>query len=249
MQPIVQYLLRIADNTTILSQRLSEWCGHGPILEQDIALTNIALDLIGQSRLWYTLAGELEGKGRSEDDLAFLRDGWDYYNVLLVEQPNGDWAHTIARQFFFDSWHQPYLEALTQSQHERIAEIAAKSLKEVQYHLRFSSEWMIRMGDGTEESHQRAQKAVDELYRFSGELCLADALDTDMAAQGTGPDLTLIQQQQNATIHQILGEATLQLPEKAFQQTGGKQGRHSEHLGYILTDMQFMQRAYPGLSW
>lgn len=249
MQPIVQYLLRIADNTTILSQRLSEWCGHGPILEQDIALTNISLDLIGQSRLWYTLAGELEGAGRSEDDLAFLRDAWDYYNVLLVEQPNGDWAHTIARQFFFDAWHQPYLEALAQSKHPRIAEIAAKSLKEVQYHLRFSSEWMIRMGDGTEESHLRARNAVNELYRFSGELCLADALDNDMAAQGIAPDLATIQRQQQATIHQVLEEATLQLPEKVFQQAGGKQGRHSEHLGYILSDMQFMQRAYPGLSW
>lgn len=243
------YALRIADNNLILGQRLSEWCGHGPVLEQDIALTNIALDLMGQARSWLQYAGELEGKGRTEDDLAFLRDERAFYNVLLVEQPNTDFAYTIVRQFLFDVFHYYFNEALVQSKDEKAAAIAAKSLKEITYHLRFSSEWVIRLGDGTKESHEKMQNAVNDLWEYSGELLEADTLDQEMLAAGIGPDLEKIALLYHNKVKEILQEATLELPSVAFFQTGGKQGKHSEHLGPMLAEMQFLQRAYPGMEW
>jgi len=244
-----QYLLRLGDNVLILGQRLGEWCGHGPVLEQDIAITNIALDLIGQARSLLEHAGNTEGAGRSEDDLAFLRDGWDFRNVLLVEQPNEDWAYTIVRQFLFDAYHYPLLEELTKSKDTHLAAIAEKSLKEVAYHLRYSSEWMIRLGDGTEVSHQKMQTALDDLWMYSGELTEADAIDQQMLEAGIGADLGRIRGIYTEKVSAIFKEATLQKPANDWMQRGGKTGTHSEHLGYILAEMQFMQRAYPGEKW
>jgi ring-1,2-phenylacetyl-CoA epoxidase subunit PaaC len=248
-ESLLKYVLHLADNVLILGQRLGEWCGHGPVLEQDIALTNISLDLIGQSRMYYQYAAELEGKGRTEDDMAFLRDAWDFYNIQLVEQPNGDWAHTMMRQFLFDSWHIYFLNALSQSKDERLAAIAAKSLKEVQYHLRFSSEWILRMGDGTDESHQRAQAALEQLWAYSGEpLKMAD-YENELLPSGISVDLQTIENLVHNKRIEIIQEATLSVDKSTFMQGGGKHGIHTEHLGFILAEMQYMQRAYPGQVW
>lgn len=249
MQASFPYVLQLGDNALILSHRLSEWCGHGPVLEQDIALTNIALDLLGQARLLLTYAGELEGQGRTEDDLAGFRDAHQFRNVLLVEQPNGDWAHTIVRQFFFDVYHYYHYQALLQSRDERLAAIAQKALKEVTYHLRYSSEWTIRLGDGTEESHRRMQEAVDDLWMYTGELTTPNDVERQAAETGVGSDLEQIRPLWEAKVQEVLQEATLRLPMNNWMQSGGKDGRHTEHLGYILAEMQFMQRAYPGLQW
>ncbi len=247
--PALDYLLRLGDNALILGQRLGEWCGHGPVLEQDIALTNVALDLIGQARSWLTYAGELEGQGRDEDQLAFQRDAWDFRNLLLVEQPNGDFAHTIARQFFFDAFHHPLLEQLLHSTDRQVAAIAEKAIKEATYHLRYSSEWMIRLGDGTEESHRRMQTAVDDLWMYTGECCTPDEVDEAAHQSGMGASLTAVRKSWEERVKDILDQATLHRPEDDWMQSGGKQGRHTEHLGYILADMQFLQRAYPGMEW
>jgi len=244
-----QYLLQLADNALILGHRLSEWCGHGPILEQDIAITNIALDLVGQARSWYQYAGEVEGKGRSEDDLAYLRDSMEFRNTLLVEQPNEDWAYTIVRQFFFDSYNYYLHLQLAESNDEQIKAIAIKSLKEITYHLRYSSEWMIRLGDGTEVSHNKMQTAVDDLWMYTGELCTATEVDKAAHAEGFGADMDAIKLSVNAKIKDIMQQATLAIPENGWMQKGGKVGRHSEHLGFILADLQFLQRAYPGNEW
>ncbi len=244
-----EYVLRMGDNALILGQRLSEWCGHGPILEQDIAITNIALDQVGQARVLLAYAGKLEGKGRSEDDLAYLRDAWDFRNVLLVEQPNEDWAYTIVRQFLFDSYNFFLHEALLHSKDSELAGMAEKAIKEVQYHLRYSSEWMIRLGDGTETSHQKMQKALNELWMFSGELTRGDDVDRIMHQEGIGADLSQITALRNERTSYVLEQATLVQPENDWMQEGGKQGRHTEHLGYILTELQFMQRAYPNMKW
>ncbi|MFM9950269.1 MAG: 1,2-phenylacetyl-CoA epoxidase subunit PaaC [Saprospiraceae bacterium] len=244
-----EYLLRLGDNALILGQRLGEWCGHGPVLEQDIAITNIALDLIGQSRSLLEHAGSLEGKGRNEDDLAFLRDAWDFRNVLLVEQPNQDWAFTIVRQFLFDAFHYPLLLQLSESSDEHLAAIAKKSIKEVAYHLRYSSEWMIRLGDGTEVSHQKMQAALDELWMYSGESTTPDEVDLLVAEAGIGANLELVQRAYAEKVNAVLHEATLQKPVGDWMQRGGKTGSHSEYLGFILAEMQFMQRAYPGQKW
>ncbi len=244
-----EYLLRLADNCLILGQRLGEWCSHGPVLEQDIALTNIALDLIGQARSWLTLAGKTYSPVRTEDELAFLRDAWDFRNLLLVEQPNGDFAHTMVRQFFFDAFHFLQLQRLEESQDEDIAAIAVKSLKEVTYHLRYSSEWMIRLGDGTPESHERMQNAVDDLWMYTGEMLSTDEVETEADRTGIGFQPTDLEKSWVARIEKIFDEATLRKPEEKWMQSGGKQGRHSEHMGFILSDMQFLQRAYPGMSW
>ncbi len=249
MQASFPYVLQLGDNVLILSHRLSEWCGHGPVLEQDIALTNIALDLLGQARLLLSYAGEIEGKGRSEDDLAYFRDAHQFRNVLLVEQPNRDWAHTIVRQFFFDAYHYYHYQALLHSADERLSAIAQKAVKEVTYHLRYSSEWTIRLGDGTEESHRRMQAAVDELWMFTGELTTPNEVEKQAAATGVGPDLAEIRSLWEAKVGDVLREATLQVPSNRWMQSGGKDGRHTEHLGYILAEMQFLQRAYPGLTW
>ena len=244
-----EYVLRIADNALILGQRLSEWCGHGPILEQDIAITNIALDQIGQARTLLTYAGDLEGKGRTEDDLAYFRDTMDFKNVLLVEQPNEDWAFTIVRQFLFDSFNFFFHQMLLQSQDKKLAGIAEKSIKEVQYHLRYSSEWMIRLGDGTPTSHQKMQRALDELWMFSGELVKPDVIDQLMLANGIGPDLKEVNLLRQERIKNVLEQATLKMPENDWMQTGGKQGEHTEHLGFILSELQYIQRAYPNMKW
>ena len=246
----VNYLLRLGDNAMVLSQRLCELCGKGPALEEDMALSNVSLDLLGQTRMWYTYAAELEGAGRDEDKLAYLRDAHDYKNVLLVEQPNGNYAHTLVRQFFFDTWHYFLIGALTRCSDPRIAEIAEKSLKEVTYHLRRSGDLIVRLGDGTDVSHQFTQAAVDELWMYTGEVFNYDAVDEAMAAEGIAPPAAMLREQWLSHVSDILGEATLTMPPAdAWMQKGGKQGRHTEHLGYLLAEMQFLQRAYPDSEW
>ncbi len=245
-----QWLLRAGDNALVLSQRLSEWCGKGPVLEEDMALTNISLDLIGQATLWLSLAGKVEGKGRDEDALAFLRDVQDFHNLLLVEQPNGDYAETLMRQLYFDLWHFLWLESLQSSTDTEIAQIAEKSLKEVAYHLRRSSDLVIRLGDGSEESHARLQRAADALWMFAGEAFIDDELDQRIASRGIAPLPGSLRERWLERLENIFREATLTLPPaSAWMQRGGKQGRHTEHLGYLLAEMQFLQRAYPGAQW
>jgi ring-1,2-phenylacetyl-CoA epoxidase subunit PaaC len=233
----------------ILGHRVSEWCGHAPVLEEDIALANIALDLIGQTQMWLGLAAEVEGAGRDADSLAFLRDAWHFRNILLVEQPNRDFGHTMMRQFLFDAWHQPLLAALEQSGDARIAEIAAKAGKEVAYHLERSADLVIRLGDGTEESHARMQAALDRLWPYAGEMFAGDGVDMRMAEAGLFPAPEALRATWRATLDEVLGEATLIIPASTWAQSGGRQGRHSEHLGHLLTSMQWLQRAYPGASW
>jgi ring-1,2-phenylacetyl-CoA epoxidase subunit PaaC len=244
-----RYVLRLADTSLVLGQRLGEWVGHAPALEEDLGLANLSLDLIGQARLLLSYAGELEGKGRDEDQLAFLRDGVDFGNVTLAEQPNGDFAHTVVRQLLMDAWQLDLYEALQQSSDRRLAEIAAKALKETRYHFRFSAGWVVRLGDGTEESKRRVQSALEELWRFTGELFTADALDDEMAALGVGPRLENLRSKWLARIDEVLSEATLTRPSDVHYPWHGKRGQHTEHLGYVLAEMQFLQRAYPGAQW
>ncbi|WP_039786315.1 1,2-phenylacetyl-CoA epoxidase subunit PaaC [Herbaspirillum huttiense] len=244
------YVRRLGDNVLVLSQRLSEWCGKGPALEEDMALINVSLDLIGQARLWLAYAAELEGAGRNEDQLAFLRDAHQFHNLLLVELPNGSYADTLARQFLFDVWHYFLLEGLCESSDARIAEIAQKCFKEVTYHVRRSTDLMIRLGDGSEESHRRMQEAIDALWMYTGELFTTDADDQAMQQEGVAPAPDAIRAQWLQHVQEILTEATLQTPPAdAWMQSGGKQGKHTEHLGYLLAEMQFLQRTYPGASW
>ncbi len=245
-----EYLLRLGDSALILGQRLGEWIGHGPVLEEDIAQANVALDLIGQARMWLAYAGELEGKGRDEDKLAFLRDTGEFRNALLVEQPNGNYADTLARQFLFDAWHHALLEGLAGSNDARIAEIAAKALKEVGYHLERSSDWVIRLGDGTDESRTRMQAAIDALWTYTGELFEPDAVDAELVEQGIAVDPASLREGWLKLVGAVLAEATLTMPSpEAWMLQGSKQGRHTEHLGYILAEMQFLPRAYPGAPW
>jgi len=243
------YLLRLGDNALVLAQRLAQWCGKGPTFEEDMALSNTALDLLGQARLWLTYAGEIEGKGRDEDALAFLRDGQDFYNTLLVEQPNGDYATTIVRQFYFDSWHILLLQRLMASADARIAEIAERALKEVTYHLRRSSDLVVRLGDGTDESHRRMQNAVEDLWPFTGEMFTPDATDELIVMRNVGPQLATLRDPWLAHVTETFRSATLTVPQGTWMQKGGKQGQHTEHLGYLLAEMQFLQRAYPGAKW
>ena len=244
-----EFLLRMGDNALILGHRNSEWCGHGPVLEEDIAMSNIALDLIGQTALWLGLAAEVEGKGRSADDLAYLRDAWDFRNLLLVERPNGDFGKTLMRQFLFDAFHFHQLQALTGSADPRVAEIAQKALKEVSYHLERSAEQVIALGDGTDESHARMQAALDEQWGYAQEMFVSDATDVTIAAAGIAPDPASLRGIWDETVNAVLAQATLKRPDSTFAHKGGKQGTHTEHLGYILAEMQFLQRAYPGASW
>jgi ring-1,2-phenylacetyl-CoA epoxidase subunit PaaC len=246
---LLEYVLRIADNALILGHRVSEWCGHGPNLETDIGLTNIALDLVGHSRSLLQYAAEVEGKGRSEDDLAFLRDIRDFKNVLLVEQDNGNFADTIARQFLFDSFNYHFYAALCNSTDQQLVAIAEKAIKELNYHYRYSAEWVIRLGDGTEESHQKMQAAIDELWPYTGELFEADEIDQAMQEAGVGVDLAAVKVLWLERVEAILKEATLERPKDSWMQKGGKQGRHSEQMGLILAEMQWMQRAYPNMEW
>lgn len=241
---LINYTLHLADCNLILAQRNAEWCGHGPILEQDIAITNISLDLLGQSRNFYQYAATLIGNDATEDSLAYLRTEREFKNCLLAEQPNGDWGQTILRQFFFSAYQYLLYEKLKNSNDEQIAAIAAKALKEVTYHLRWSSEWVVRLGDGTEESHQRMLKAIDELWRYTGELFMP--ADYELEA---GFDVSLLKDEWMKKITTVFDEATLPIPEKTFMQSGGKTGVHTEHLGYILTELQYLQRTYPGAEW
>lgn len=233
----------------ILGHRLSELCGHGPALETDIALTNISLDLFGQVRGFFRYAAEVKGGEATEDSIAFLRYDREHYNCILVEQANVDFAHVIARQFFFDVFQELQLKQLVESKDEEIAAIAVKSLKETKYHLRFSSEWMKRLGDGTEESHERLQAAVDTLYPFTGEFFHETPLEKEMKENGIGVDLELIKTAFDETVSQIFVEATIKMPESKQRMVKGKYGIHSEQLGFILSDFQYMQRAYPNMEW
>jgi ring-1,2-phenylacetyl-CoA epoxidase subunit PaaC len=245
-----EYLLRQGDNALILSQQLSQLCGKGPALEEDMALTNVALDLLGQTRMWLTYAGEIEGLGRDEDRLAYLRDSREFRNVLLVEQPNGDYAQTMVRQFFFDTWHYFLMRELLASTDRRIAEIAEKSLKEVTYHLRRSGDLVVRLGDGTDVSHAKMQAAVDELWTYAGEMFIYDEVDQRMVEQGVAPAAEGLREAFLQHVSEVLREATLAMPSKdAYMQRGGKQGRHGERLGFVLAEMQVLQRAHPGVEW
>jgi len=246
---IYEYVLRLADNCLILGQRLAEWCGHGPVLEQDIAMTNISLDLIGQARNYYQYAATLTGDGKTEDDIAFLRIDREYKNLLLVEQPNGDFAHTVLRQYLFDIFHHALLLELQNSADEAIAAIAQKSIKEVAYHKRWSGQWIFRLGDGTDESHERMQTAVDAFWMFAFESLEMDDLDQKMAAENIGVDLDKIKETVTEEIKSQLREATLSIPDATWNQRGGKNGIHSEYLGFILSDMQHLQRSFPGAKW
>jgi ring-1,2-phenylacetyl-CoA epoxidase subunit PaaC len=246
---LIDYVLHLADNSMILGQRNAEWCGHGPVLEQDIALTNITLDLIGEARSLYQYAAELKGGDSTEDSVAFLRDVTQYRNTLLLEQNNTDWAYTITRQFFYDVFHYYLQEALVESSDERLKEIAKKTIKESTYHLKWSREWMIRLGDGTETSHLKMQNALDALWEYTGEFFIPTSTEIAMQNEGIGADLNTLSSKWKSKVEEILNQATLSIPESSFQQKGGKKGLHSEHMGYILADMQYMQRAYPGAEW
>ena len=271
---LIDYTLHLADTNLILAQRNAEWCGHGPILEQDIAITNISLDLIGQSRNFYQYAAQLINESKNnqglkapsplgvleqieenerssvggdevtEDSLAYLRTEREFKNYLLAEQPNGDWGQTILRQFFFSAYQFLLYEKLQHSNDEQLAAIAAKALKEVTYHQRWSSEWVVRLGDGTEESHQRMLKAIDELWRYTGEMFVPAPYELE-----AGYDVSLLKDDWMKKVIAVFEEATLPVPEKTFMQTGGKTGTHTEHLGFILTDLQYLQRTYPGAEW
>ncbi len=245
-----QFLLRMGDNTLVLGHRVSEWCGHSPVLEEDIALANTALDLIGQTQFWLGLAGEVQGEGKSADDIAFLRDVWDFRNLLLVEVPNGDFGRTLMRQFLFDAWHSIQLGRLLKSSDTRVAAIAEKTSKEVAYHLERSADTVVGLGDGTEESHRRMQEALDYLWPYVGEMFQSDDVDAAMVAAGIAPDPASLRGEYDALIGRVLADATLTIPDSSFGHKGGRTGKmHTEHLGHLLTQMQWLQRAYPGANW
>src|SRR6202163_3041405 len=253
-QQLLDYVLRLADSDLVLAQRLGEWVGHGPVLEEDIALTNVGLDLLGQARLWFAYASEVDGRirggaGRSEDQFAFMREGGGFRNLLLAEQPNGNYADTTARQFYFDVWHELLLRNLAVSCDQRIAEIAAKALKEVMYHAERSADWVIRLGDGTELSHTRMQSGIDDLWMYTGEMFAADDTDLALAAEGVAADVGALLPAWRDRVAAVLELATLTVPSAAWMQRGGKQGVHSEHLGHLLAEMQSLHRAYPDVQW
>lgn len=266
------YTIHLADNALIIGHRMSEWCGHGPILEQDIAITNMSLDHLGQARSLYQYAADqfnalpeddkkglfssvvldekiAKGEAFDEDDLPYLRDGWDYKNVLLVEQPNEDWAYTVVRSFFYDTYSYLLYTELLKSKDERLAAIAEKSLKEVKYHLKWSSEWIIRLGDGTEESHKKVQTALDDLWTYSGEMFKSATYEDEVFKSGIGTNQSNIATQWQGKVAEILAEATLSKPDISWMQDGGKVGNHTENLGYILAELQYIQRAYPNMEW
>ncbi|MDE3151723.1 MAG: phenylacetate-CoA oxygenase subunit PaaC [Gemmatimonadota bacterium] len=247
--PLAEFLLRLGDDRLVLGHRLSEWCGHAPILEEDIALANIALDLVGQASAFLAAAGEAEGQGRTDDTLAYFRDEREFRNALLVERPNGDFAVTILRQFLFDAWSVLLLDALKTCGYAPLAAIAAKALKEATYHLRHSSEWVLRLGDGTDESHARAQRALDDLWRFTGELFQTDAVDEAVAGMGIRVDYAALRSRWNDMVSDVVKRATLALPADQPAATGGRRGRHSEYLGHMLAEMQSVARAHPGATW
>lgn len=248
-QNLIQYIFGVADNCLILGQRLGELCGHGPSLETDIALTNISLDLLGQTRSYYQYVAKLQGGDATEDTVAFLRLEREYKNVLLVEQPNTDFAYSIAKQFLFDVFHLALLTELQNSKDDMLKAIANKSIKEVSYHVRFSSDWIKRLGDGTEESHQKIQTAINDLWIFTDELFHQTDADKEMVQLEIGVDVTLLKEEYYKKINSILEEATLEIPQVEYFQKGGKLGIHSEHMGYLLSDLQYMQRTYPNMTW
>lgn len=248
-QNLYNYILGIADNNLILGQRLGELCGHGPSLETDIALTNISLDLLGQVRSYYQYAAQIAGDNRDEDTIAMMRPEREYINTLLVEQPNADFGYVMARQFLFDVFHFMFLTELQNSKDETLVAIAKKSIKEVAYHLRFSSDWIKRLGDGTEESHERIQNAINDLWTYTDELFHQTEADKVMIAEGVAVDTTKFKDRYYKNVSKVLNEATLEVPELKYFQKGGKQGIHTEHMGYILAELQYMQRSYPNMSW
>ena len=247
--PLVLHLLRRADDALILGHRLSEWCGHAPMLEEDMALSNTALDLLGQARELYSYAAKIEGRGNDEDKFAYLRDVRQYRNLLLVEQPNGDFGRTIVRQFFYSAFADLYWRAMMKSADATLAAIAARSEKESAYHLRHSSEWMVRLGDGTEESHRRTQAAIDDLWAFTGEMFFVDEAERALIDARVAIDPAGLTPQWLKTVSTVVGEATLALPVSDWMQRGGRDGRHSEHLGHLLSELQYMQRTFPGATW
>jgi ring-1,2-phenylacetyl-CoA epoxidase subunit PaaC len=243
------FLCRLADDRLILGHRISEWCGHGPILEEDIALTNIALDLIGQANLLLELAGKLEGQGRTADTFAYFREAVEFRNALIVELPRGDFAFTTARQFLVSVFEALHLERLQASKHSDLAGIAAKAFKETRYHARHSTDWMLKLGDGTTESHQRAQAAIDELWRFTGELFETDELERGLVAEGVAVDRETLRAPWRDEVSRVLQAATLTVPDDGFMQRGGREGKHTEHLGHLLAEMQIVARSFPGAEW
>ena len=248
-QALFNYALRLGDNALILGHRLSEWCGHGPELEEDIALINVSLDLLGHSRSLLTYAGEVEGKGRGEDDLAYTRLEREYTNALICELPNGHFGDTIARQFLVDVFNQLLFTELTKSKDERITAIAAKAIKEINYHVRHSSDWVLRLGDGTEESHNRMQQSFDSIWEFTGDLFVQNESDQWAIANGIGPDLNVLHHAWKIKVAQVLTEATLKMPQEGWMQHGSKTGTHTEYFGFLLAELQYMQRAMPGCEW
>lgn len=247
---LTEYLLRLADDRLVLGHRLSEWCGHGPIIEEDLALTNTALDLVGQAQNFYTLAGEIEGNGRRADDLAYHRDDIDYRNCQLVELPRGDYGFTIARLFLFSAFSYLLLEELQNAKHDEFAGLAARALKESTYHLRHAGQWMLRFGDGTDESHSRAQQALHDLWMYTGELFEMDETDTTLIEEGLAVDLKNLREKWLDIVGNIIRQATLEKPsDDIYMQSGGRRGIHTEHLGHLLTEMQFLARSHPGAEW
>lgn len=246
---LFQYCLRMGDTHNVLAHRMGEWCANGHILEEDIAMTNIALDHIGAARAWLTYAGEVEGKGRTEDDLAYFRDERAYFNMLIAELPNGNFADTIARNFMFDVFSVLYYSELQNSSDETIAGIAAKVLKEVKYHYKHSADWVLRLGDGTEESHQKMQDAIDEVWRFTGNMFEMDVVDQTLADAGVGVDASELQATWLNLVQKTIEEATLKLPENNYMISGSKEGMHTEALGHMLAEMQSLARAYPDAKW
>lgn len=246
---LFKYTLRLGDNALILSQRLSEWCSNAPIIEEDLALTNLSLDMIGRAQVLLKYAGELEGLGKTEDTLAFRRSERQYYNNLLVEQPNGDFAYTMARQLFISAFELYFYTEIEHSKDKTLAAVATKTLKEVKYHLEHAKDWVIRLGDGTGESHYRMQKAVDELWMYTGELFEMDGIDNELIEQGIATDLDAIRPLWKNYIANVLDTASLTVPEDGYMQTGSRKGIHTEHLGHLLCEMQYLQRAYPDAKW
>lgn len=249
MEAKIKYLLHLADNPLILGQRLGEWCGHGPVLEQDIALTNISLDLIGQARMLYQYIASLPGQNTNEDALAMLRYEHEYYNLLLVEQPNKNFGHTIMRQFLYDAFNLSQYEKLSQHHDKQLNAIAVKSLKEIKYHYRYSSEWVLRLGGGTEQSHQYMQEAITDLWRYTGEMFAMAPYETELVSDAFALNVTALQPEWNERVNAIAKQAGLVIPADEVMLYGGKTGKHTEHMGYILTELQYMQRTYPQMNW
>ncbi len=246
---VLAYTLRLADNALILAQRMVELVTAEPELEEELANANFALDYIGQARMLYTYAGELEGNGRSEDDFAFMRGEHEFANLLLLEQPNGHFGDALVRQFLFDAFYVHLLDAITRCSDERLREIAARAVKEVRYHLRHCSQWLVRLGDGTELSHDRVQTSLDDAWRYTGEMFAGDEIDQAVKADIDGPDLEVIHGLWRKDVESVVAEATLSLPDDSWMASGGKQGRHTEQLGFLLAEMQYLQRSFPGATW